>query len=165
VLGALLNDLCHFLHAIGLMGLLEQVHGANIQRAVLPFVQYILLYGLKTLFVMASINALLSLLFSDEVLMQLVGFNAQKVRRGICRRGATKRQNGRLPRPISLGTLAKIIVKGNLQDLKTVFKGSMRALAQAEVFGAKVTVVLNASPLKTTQQYGAVTKSPASKRS
>jgi hypothetical protein len=151
VLGALLNDLCHFLHAIGLMGLLEQVHGANIQPVMLPFVQYILLYGLKTLFVMASINALLSLLFSDEVLMQLVGFSAPKIRRGICWRGAAKRQNERLPRPISLGTLTKNIVKGNLQDLKTVFNGSMRALAQAEVFGAKVTGVLNAKTLKTTQ--------------
>jgi hypothetical protein len=77
MLGALLNDLFHSLHATGLIDLLEQVHGANTQRAMVPFVQYILLYGLKSLFVTASINALLRLLFREEALMHLLGLSAQ----------------------------------------------------------------------------------------
>ncbi len=48
--GALLDDFFHFLRAIEVMALLEQVHGTAIQREMLPFVQYLLLYGLKTLF-------------------------------------------------------------------------------------------------------------------
>jgi hypothetical protein len=32
--------------------------------------------------------------------MQLVGFNAQQVRQGVCRRGAAKRQRDRSPGPI-----------------------------------------------------------------
>ena len=47
--GAVLDDFFHFLQAIGVMGLLEQVHGAGIQREMVPFVPYVLLYGLKTL--------------------------------------------------------------------------------------------------------------------
>jgi hypothetical protein len=54
---------------------------------MLHFVQYVLLYSLKTLFGIESINALPALLFSDEALMQLVGFNAQQVRDGVCQRG------------------------------------------------------------------------------
>jgi hypothetical protein len=151
--GALLDDFFHFLQAIGGMALLEEVHGAAIQREMLPYVQYVLLYGLKTLFGIESMNALPALLFSDEALMQLVGFNAQQVRQGVCQRGATKRQGERVPGPICPDTLAKQIVKWNLRDLEAVFNGVIRALARAGVFEAKVTGILDAPDLETTQRY------------
>src|SRR5881296_2754992 len=56
--GALLDDFLHFLQAIGVMTLLEEAHGAAIQRAMLPFVQYVRLYGVKTLLGIESMNAL-----------------------------------------------------------------------------------------------------------
>jgi hypothetical protein len=151
--GALLDDFLHFLHATGVMTLLEEAHGVTIQRTMLPFVQYVLLYGVKTLFGIESMNALPSLLFSDEALMQLVGFNAQQVRQGICQRGATKRQGERLPGPICPDTLAKNIVKWNLRDLEAVFNGAIRALAKAGVFGAKVTGIADGTDLETTEHY------------
>ena len=141
--GAVLDDFFHFLQAIGVMALLEQAYGTAIQREMLPFIQYVLLYGLKTLFGIESINALPSLLFSNEALLQLVGFNAQQVRNGMCRRGATTRQAEREPGPICPDTLAKNIVKWNLRQLETVFNGAIRALAQAGVFGAKYTLSLH----------------------
>jgi hypothetical protein len=149
--GALLDDFFHFLQAIGVVVLLEEAHGAAIHRQMVPFVQYVLLYSMKTLFGMESINALPSLLFSDEALMQLVGFNAQQVRQGICRRGATKRQGERLPGPICPDTLANNIVKWNLRDLEAVFNGSIRALAKAGVFGAKVSGIADGTDLETTE--------------
>ena len=151
--GALLDDFFHFLQAIGVMSLLEEAHGAAIQREMVPFVQYVLLYGLKTLFGIESMNALPTLLFSDEALMHLVGFNAQQVRQGICQRGATKRQGKRLPGPICPDTLAKNIVTWNLRDLERVFNGAIRALAKAGVFGAKVTGIADGTDLETTERY------------
>jgi hypothetical protein len=136
--GAVLDDFFHFLQAVGVMALLEEVHGTAIQREMLPYVPYVLLYGLKTLFGIESMNALPPLLFSDEALMQLVGFNAQQVRQGICQRGATKRQGERPRGPICPDTLAKQIVKWNLRDLEAVFNGSIRALAKARVLGTQV---------------------------
>jgi hypothetical protein len=56
--GALLDDFFHFLRAIEVMALLEQVYGTAIQREMLPFVQYLWLYGLKTLFGIESMHAL-----------------------------------------------------------------------------------------------------------
>ena len=106
--GALLDDFFHFLRAIEVMALREQVHGTAIQREMIPFVQYLLLYGLKTLFGLESMHALSSLLFSDEALMQLVGFNAQQVRQGGCQPGRTKRQGERTPGPIGPDTLARV---------------------------------------------------------
>jgi hypothetical protein len=151
--GAMLDDFFHFLRGIGVMTLLEEAHGAAIQREMVPFVQYVLLYGLKTLFGIESINALPSLLFSDEALMQLVGFNAQQARQGICQRGATKRQEERAPGPLCPDTLAKNIVKWNLRDLEAVFNGAIRALAKAGVFGAKVTGIADGTDLETTARY------------
>lgn len=151
--GAVLDDFFHFLQAIGVMALLEQVHGAAIQREMVPFVQYVLLYGVKTLFGIESINALPSLLFSDEALMQLVGFNAHQVRHGVCQRGATTRQGERAQGPICPDTLAKNIVKWNLRDVETVFNGAIRALVKAGVFGAKVTGIADGTDLETTARY------------
>jgi hypothetical protein len=135
------------------MGLLEEAHGAAMHRQMVPFVQYVLLYSMKTLCGMESINALPSLLFSDEALMQLVGFNAQQVRQGICQRGATTRQGERLPGPICPDTLANNIVKWNLRNLEAVFNGSIQALAKARVFGAKVTGIADGTDLETTEHY------------
>jgi hypothetical protein len=59
--------------------------------------------------------------------MQLVGFNAQQVRQGICQRGATKRQGERAPGPICPDTLAKHLVKVNVRDLEAVFNGAIPA--------------------------------------
>ena len=74
--GAVWDDFFPFLQAMGVMELLAEAHGAAIQREMVPFVQYVLLYGVKTLFGIERIHALPNLLFSDEALMQLVGFNA-----------------------------------------------------------------------------------------
>jgi hypothetical protein len=151
--GALLDDFFHFLRAIEVMALLEQVHGTAIQREMLPFVQYLLLYGLKTLFGIESMHALPSLLFSDEALIQLVGFNAQQVRQGVCQRGRTKRQGERTPGPICPDTLAHNMVQCNLCDLEALFNGVIRALAKAGGVGKRVTGIADGTDLETTARY------------
>jgi hypothetical protein len=148
--GALLDDFLHFLQAIGVMALLDEAHGAAVHRAMVPFVQDVLLYGVKTLFGIESINALPRLLFSDEALMRRVGFNAQQVRQGICQRGATTRQGERLPGPMCPDPLAKTMVQWNLRNLEAVCKGAIRALAKAGVFGGKVTGIADGTDLETT---------------
>jgi Transposase DDE domain len=150
--GALLDDFFHCLRAIEVMALLEQVDGTAIPREMLPVIQYLLLDGLKTLFGLERMHALPPLLFSDEALMQLVGFKAQQVRQGICQRGATKRQGERSLGPIGPDTLAKQIVTLNLRDLEAGFNGSIRALATAGVFGAKVTGIADGTELETTER-------------
>jgi Transposase DDE domain len=151
--GALLDDFFHFLRELGVLDLMEGIQGTALQREMVPVVQYLLLYGLKTLFGIESMNALPALLFSDEALMQLVGFNAQQVRHGVCQRGAAKRQHPRTAGPICPDTLANNIVQLNLQDLEAWFNGTIRALAKAGIFGAKVTGLVDATDLETTAAY------------
>jgi len=148
--GALLDDFFHFLENVGVMAVLADVDGTAIHREMVPCVPYVLLDGLKTLFGIESINALPALLFSDEALMRLVGFNAQQIRHGVCQRGTAKRQGERAPGPMCPDTLAQNIVKLNVRELEAVFNGAIRALAKAGVFGAKVTGIADGTDLETT---------------
>jgi hypothetical protein len=104
------------------------------------------------LFGIERINALPSLLFSDEALRQLVGFNAPQVRQGVCQRGAGQRQRERLPGPLCPDTLAKKIVKLNVRDLEGVFNGAIRALAKVGIFGQWVTGIADGTDLETTDR-------------
>jgi hypothetical protein len=151
--GALLDDFFYFLHKLGVVDLLGNVQGTAVQREMVPIVQYLLLYSLKTLFGIESMHALPALLFSDEALMRLVGFNVYQMRHGVCQRGATKRQGPRTTGPICPDALAENIVKLNMRDLEALFNGVIRALAKAGVFAAKVTSIVDATDLETTAQY------------
>lgn len=151
--GALLDEFFHFLRELGVMTLLEGIRGIAMHRVLVPFVQYLLLYGLKALLGIKSMNALPALLFSEEAFMRLVGFNAQQVREGVCQRGRTKRQSQRSLGPICPDTLAKNMVKWNLRDLDTLFNGVIRALAKAGVFGKRVTGIAEGTDLETTERY------------
>jgi hypothetical protein len=150
--GAVVDAFCHLLQRTGVMLLLEQVHGAAVQRAMVPYGQYVVRDGLQTLFGIESMHALPPWWLSDEALMPWVGFNAQPVRQGICPRGATQRQGERAPGPIGPDTLAKKIVKWHVRDLEAVFNGSLRALAHAGVVGAQVTGRADGTALETTDR-------------
>ncbi len=80
--GAWLDGFFHFLHELGVVDWLNTVQGTAVQRVMVPCVQDVLLYGLKTLDGVESMNALPAVLCSDEALMRLVGFNAHQVRQG-----------------------------------------------------------------------------------
>jgi Transposase DDE domain len=151
--GALLDDFFYFLDGLGVGDGLGDVQGTAVQREMVPIVQYVLLYSLKTLLGIESMQALPALLFSDEALMRLVGFNAHQVRHGVCQRGAAHRQGPRTTGPICADALADNIVKLHLRDLEALFNRVIRALARAGVFAAKVTGIVDATDLETTAQY------------
>jgi Transposase DDE domain len=151
--GALLDDFFYFLQELGVGDWLGEVQGTAVQRAMVPVVQYVLLYSLKTLLGIESMHALPALLFSDEALMRLVGFNAHQVRHGVCQRGAAQRQRPRTRGPICPDALADNIVKLNIRDLETLFNHVIRALARTGVFTAKLTGIVDATDLETTARY------------
>jgi hypothetical protein len=151
--GALRDDFFHCLRKLGVLALMEGVQGKALQREMVPVVHYLWRDGLKPLFGIESMNALPALLFSDAALMPLVGFNAQQVRHGVCQRGAAKRQPPRTAGPICPDPLANNIVPLTLRDLAAWFNGTIRALAQAGILGAKVTGMVDATARETTAAY------------
>jgi hypothetical protein len=148
--GALLGAFFHFLQELGVLEWMAGVQGTALQREMVPVVQYLLRYGLKTLCGMERMKARPALLCSDEALLPWVGFNAQQVRYGVCQRGAAKRQCPRTVGPICPEPLANNLGQLNLRDLEVWCNGTIRALAKAGLFGAKVTGISDATDLETT---------------
>ncbi len=68
--GVLLDDFFYFLQELGVRDWLGDVQGTGMQREMVPVVQYLLLYSLKPVFGIESMNALPALLFNDEALMR-----------------------------------------------------------------------------------------------
>jgi hypothetical protein len=151
--GALLDHFCDFLQELGVVDRLGEVQGTAIPREMVPCVQYLLLYGLKTLLGIERRHALPAWLFSHEALMRLVGFNAHQVRHGVCQRGAATRQGPRTTGPICPDALADHVVNLHVRDLEALCNGVIRALAKTGVCRAKVTGIVDATDLETTAPY------------
>jgi hypothetical protein len=148
--GAVRDGVFHFLDQIGVMAWLAEVHGAAMPREMGPYVQDVVLDGLKTRCGMDSMHALPALWCRDDARMPLVGCNAQPGRQGVCQRGAATRPGARTPGPISPETLANNLVKLHLRDLEGVCNGAIRALAQAGVCDTPVTGMADGTDLDPT---------------
>jgi hypothetical protein len=135
------------LQELGVGDGLGEVQGTAVQRAMVPVVHDGLRYSLKTLWGMERMQALPTVLFSDEALMRLVGFNAHQGRHGVCQRGAAQRQRPRTRGPICPDAWADHIVKLNIRDLETLCNHVIRALARTGVFPAKRTGIVEATDL------------------
>jgi hypothetical protein len=152
--GALLDDFFHFLETVGVMAWLADVDGTAIHREMVPGVQEVVLYGLKTRCGIERLNALPAVLCSDDARMRVVGCKAQPIRHGVCQRGTAKRQGERAPGPMCPDTLAQHLVKWHVRELEAVCNGAMRALAKAGVVGATVTGIADGPDLETTARDG-----------
>ena len=127
----MLDEFVHFLDEIGVASRWQALQGEGIKREMIDFFQYVLLYGMKTLFGIEAMNALPDLLFSDEAAMRLAGFNAVQIRQGICQRSHEKRQGTKPPGPLCQDTLADNIVKLSLTAMEAFLNGVIQDLATA----------------------------------
>ena len=151
--GAILDEFVHFLDEVGVLSRWQALQGEDIQREMVDFFQYVMLYGMKTLLGIEAMNALPDLLFSDEAAMRLAGFNAMQIRQGICQRSHEKRQGTKPPGPLCPDTLADNIVKLSLTAMEAFLNGVVQDLAKAGVFVRQVTGILDGTDLETTARY------------
>jgi len=149
----LLDGFFHWLEEIGVLERLQQVEMAGVKRVLYVGFQLVLLYFLKVLLGIESMNSLPELLFSCGSAMTLVGFNARQVREGLTRRGDDKRKEKRKQGPVSPQTLATYLCKIPIQVLEDCFNGCILCLALAGLFPPLVGVILDASDIETTAKY------------
>jgi len=159
--GAVLDTFFHFLQALGVLDLMAPVQSQGLQREMVPCVQDLLRYGLKTWCGMEGMHALPAVLCREEAMRRLGGLNAHHVRHGVCQRGAAKRQRPRTAGPMCPDPLAHHMAKRHLQDLEALFNGVIRAVARAGIWGAKVTGIVDGTDLEMTapdEDCGQVTR-------
>ena len=87
----LLDGFFAFLDASGIKAHWQTLTIAGVRHLFVPVLAFVLLYGTRVLFGIASSNALPALLFSNVAAMTLIGFNAHQVAAGLSTRGAKQR--------------------------------------------------------------------------
>ena len=124
-----------------------------VQRVFLPIIYFILLYGTRVLFGIASSNGLPSLLFSNVAVMTLIGFNAWQVRQGLTQRGAKLRTEASEYSLMDPQTLAHTICKASARELEYLFNGTIRCLAAFGVFMAEGMIAVDGTQVVTTRRF------------
>jgi hypothetical protein len=149
----LLDEFYHFLEISGVLTLIARLELPDVQRVFLPVVQFVLLYLLKTLLGIESMNALPTLLFSNVAAMTLLGFNAYQIANGLTRRGDAKRTERPKHGPVSPQCLAQNLSKFTTVQMEAFFNGVIRLLVEMVHLQGDLTVALDGSKVPTTAKY------------
>jgi hypothetical protein len=75
----LIDGLLAFVTASGIKAHWQMLTVAGVRHLFVPVIMFVLLYGTRVLFGIASSNAWPALLFSNVAVMTLLGFNAHQV--------------------------------------------------------------------------------------
>lgn len=149
----LLDEFFHFLEVSQVLPLLGSLDLPPIKRAFVPVVQFVLLYLLKTLLGIGSMNALPALLFSNEAAMSLVGFNAHQVAEGLTHRGDAQRKTRSKKGPLSAQCVAQNLSKFTAKQMDDLFNGVIRLLVGIVGLSGELTVALDGSKVETPKTY------------
>jgi len=150
----LLDEFYHFLEMIGFLSLVQGMQLPGVERVLIPVVQFILLYLLKTLLGIESMNSLPPLLFSNVALMTLIGFSAYQVANGLTQRGDDRRQKKDKQGPLTAQCLAQNISKFSCAQMEKFFNSVVRLLVVGlGLVRGEITVALDGTKLRTTEKY------------
>ena len=149
----LLDGFFAFLKASEVMAVWQHFSIDGVQRIFLPTIYFVLLYGTRLLFGIASSNALPVLLFSNVAVMTLLGFNAVAVANGLTTRGQSQRTGQRAYALMDPQTLAETICKSTAQELEQLFNGTIARLAAFGLFMAEVMVAVDGTRIATGPEY------------
>lgn len=149
----LLDEFYHFLDVTGVLTEITALELPGVARVFLPVVQFVLLYLLKTLLGIESMNALPALLFSNVAAMTLLGFNAYQIANGLTCRGDDKRKERPKQGPLSPQCLAQNISKFTTAQMEGLFNRVVRLLIRVLALTGDLTVALDGSKVETTAKY------------
>jgi hypothetical protein len=149
----LLDEFFAYLEALGVPLLVGRLVFAEVERVMIPLAQFVTLYLLKTLYGIASMEALPALLFSNVALMTLIGFNATQIAKGLTRRGDDKRRSKPKRGPLSPQCLAQNICKLPVAQLAGLFNGIVRQIVASGLLEGDLMVALDGSKVLTTEHY------------
>jgi hypothetical protein len=126
----LLDEFFVFLEVLGMMKVIDDLKLPNVKRVLVPSVQFVLLYMMRVLYGVESMNALPKLLFSHIGLMKLIGFNATQIQEGLTARGESRRKTKEKQGPITPQCLTKNICKLTREQMEQLFDQMVRCLVR-----------------------------------
>ena len=159
----LFDSFFNYLREINVFSLLEHLDPQNQTRKNVPFIQLVLVFLMKVVGSIKTIDEVSDLLLTDELLMSMCGFNAHQVRNGSCDRGTKLRKT---PPPqirgsLCVDTVANHIVTITPRRIENFFNRSIQQLAKQGIFPKKIHAACDCTLYETTSKFkgcGSVTR-------
>ena len=159
----LFDSFFNYLREIDVFPLLEHLDPQDQTRKNVPFIQLVLVFLMKVVGSIKTIDEISDLLLTDELLMSMCGFNAHQVRNGSCDRGSKLRKT---PPPqirgsLCVDTVANHIVTITPRRIENFFNRSIQLLAKQDIFPKKIHAACDCTLYETTNKFkgcGSVTR-------
>jgi hypothetical protein len=145
----------NYLQEIEVFPFLEYLDPQKQRRKNVPFIQLVLVFLMKVVGSIKSMEELSDLLLTDEVLMSICGFNAYQVKNGSCERG-TKLRKTPIPEirgSLCVDTVANHIVTITPRKIENFFNRCIQQLAKQKIFPKDIHAVCDATLYETTSKY------------
>jgi hypothetical protein len=134
-----------FLKTIGFLECLDVV-GEGYTRRMITIAKLLLTYNIKILMGISSMNQVPDLLFGDMGLLMMLGYTAEQVKNGHCKRGEGKKNH-----PLHKDTLADALGRFAPQEIEGILNGGVKLLAE-QGFIEDTTFLMDATDLPTTER-------------
>jgi hypothetical protein len=159
----LFDSFFNYLREINVFPLLQHLDSQSQQRKNVPFLQMLLVFLMKVVGSIKTIDEISDLLLTDELLMSMCGFNAHQVKNGSCDRGTKLRKT---PPPqirgsLCVDTVANHIVTITPRRIENFFNRSIQQLARKGIFPKKIHAACDCTLYETTSKFkgcGSVTR-------
>jgi len=159
----LFDSFFNYLQEIEVFPLLEKLDPQKQQRKNIPFIQLVLVFLMKVVGSIKTIDEINDLLLTDELLMSMCGFNAHRVKNGSCERG-TKLRKTPIPEirgSLCVDTVANHIATITPRRIENFFNRSIQQLSRQGVFPKKIPAACDCTLYETTSKFkgcGSVTR-------
>jgi len=159
----LFDSFFNYLQEIKVFPLLQHLDPQKQRRKNIPFIQLVLVFLMKLVGSIKTIDEISDLLLTDELLMSICGFNAHQVKNGSCDRGTKLRKT---PIPDIRGSLCVDTVANHIgtitpRRIENLFNRCIQQLAKQSVFPKKINAACDATLYETTSKFkgcGSVTR-------
>jgi hypothetical protein len=151
----LFDSFFNYLQEIEAFPFLEHLDPQEQQRKNVSFMQLLLVFLMKVVGSIKTMEEISDLLLTDELLMSMCGFNAYQVKNGICQRGVKLRKT---PIPEIRGSLCVDTVANHIatitpRRIENFFNRCVQQLAKHNVFPQEIHAACDATLYETTSKY------------
>lgn len=134
-----------FLNTLGIWDALD-IKGEKFVRKMYDLSQIVLTYDMKILLGISSMNQVPDLLFKDIGLLQVLGFTAEQVKNGFCKRGEGKHIG-----PMHKDTLADALDKFTPEEVEQILATTIKILARKNFILDKA-FIIDSTDIETTEK-------------
>jgi hypothetical protein len=151
----LFDSFFNYLQEIKVFPILEHLDPQKQRRKNTPFIQLVLVFLMKVVGSIKTMDEISDLLLTDELLMSMCGFNAHQVKNGSCDRG-TKLRKTSIPEirgSLCVDTVANHIVTITPKRIENLFNRCIQQLAKQGIFSKSIQAACDCTLYETTSKF------------